>query len=391
MRVLISTEFYLPTLTGIVTAVLNQKKSLEDRGHSVRILAIGDTDTSYFSEKEKVYYIKKTKWQPYPDSYATFSFSDSLLDEICTWSPDIVHANGEFFTMILARKVAKRCHVPLIDTCHTDFDEYYIHFIKSRRIWDSVIPKVIRFVLKDVDFVVCPTQKNFDMLDRYRVKNPKAVIPVGLDLAMFAQELSPQERTNIRRYYGFSDDDFVFTSICRLSPEKNISEAIDNYAQLRKQKSGVKMLIVGDGTARKELERQVMELNLSDDVKFAGSVPRTEVWKYFKCGEAFISASRSEIQGLTYIEALASGIPLLCLKDQSLSGTLQEGINGFGYSNRDDFLEKAILLISDKTVYNKLKDASSGSVTQYSLEAFSCNLEKLYRRLIQAQKDKTCV
>ena len=134
-----------------------------------------------------------------------------------------------------------------------------------------------------------------------------------------------------------------------------------------------------------------MELNLSDDVKFAGSVPRTEVWKYFKCGEAFISASRSEIQGLTYIEALASGIPLLCLKDQSLSGTLQEGINGFGYSNRDDFLEKAILLISDKTVYNKLKDASSGSVTQYSLEAFSCNLEKLYRRLIQAQKDKTCV
>lgn len=293
--------------------------------------------------------------------------------------------------MILARKVAKRCHVPLIDTCHTDFDEYYIHFIKSRRIWDSVIPKVIRFVLKDVDFVVCPTQKNFDMLDRYRVKNPKSVIPVGLDLAMFAQELPSEERTVIRKSFGFDDNDFVFVSICRLSPEKNISEAIDNYAQLRKQKSGVKMLIVGDGTARKELERQVMELNLSDDVKFAGSVPRTEVWKYFKCGEAFISASRSEIQGLTYIEALASGIPLLCLKDQSLSGTLQEGINGFGYSNRDDFLEKAILLISDKTVYNKLKDASSGSVTQYSLEAFSCNLEKLYRRLIQAQKDKTCV
>ena len=386
MRVLISTEFYLPTLTGIVTAVLNQRKCLEEKGHSVRILAIGDTDISYFSEKENVYYIKKTKWQPYPDSYATLSFRDHLLDEICDWSPDIVHANGEFFTMVLARRVAKRCHVPLIDTCHTDFDEYYMHFIKSRKLWDFVIPKVIRLVLGGVDYVVCPTQKNYDMLDRYRVNNPKSVIPVGLDLAMFAQHLPYEERAEIRKSFGFSDDDFVFVSICRLSPEKNISEAIDNFAELRKLKSGVRMLIVGDGIAREELERQVKDLNLNEDVKFSGSVPRTEVWKYFKCGEAFISASRSEIQGLTYIEALASGIPLLCLKDQSLSGTLQEGINGFGYSDRKEFIEKALLLISDKTVYTGLRDASSGSVTKYSLEVFSNNLESLYRQLTQVHK-----
>ena len=67
----------------------------------------------------------------YQDSYATLILSDPLLDDIYTWKPDIVHSQCEFFTMVLAKKISRKLHIPLVHTCHTDFEAYGVHFVKS--------------------------------------------------------------------------------------------------------------------------------------------------------------------------------------------------------------------------------------------------------------------
>lgn len=379
MKILITTEFYYPQLTGVVTAVVNQKKALETLGYEVRILTIGNVKKSFYDDKDGAYYIKRVKWQPYPDSYVSFAYNDKLVKEIIAWHPDVVHAQCEFFTLSFAKKIAKKCGAPLFETCHTDFDEYYMHFTKNKKLWDRIIPKVVRSRMKPIQKIVCPTKKIFDMLDRYKVQNVKTVIPVGMDLEKYHQHLSFEERVELRTKYGIKADDFVFVSVCRVSPEKNISESICNFNELLKLRQGIKLLIVGDGTDLQNLKALVQELKLEEHVKFTGLVDFSIIWKYFKLGDVFVSASTSEIQGLTYIEALACGVPLLCRADQALDGTLDYGKNGYSYTSVEDYIEKACFLIDNPIKLRGLVDNTIESVTKYGLEAFAHSLDLVYR------------
>ena len=309
MRVLITTEFYLPFQCGVTTAVLNERKCLEALGHEVRILTIADSKKSYF--KDGVYYMRSNLPKMYQDSYATLAFNDPLIKDIYSWSPEIVHSQCEFFTMVYAKKVARKLHIPLVHTCHTDFDEYGVHFTKSTRLWAWATSTFIPKLLRKADYIICPTNKIYYLLARYGTRNEMEIIPCGMDLAKLQSKLDSNERVALRKEFGFSPDDVVFVSVCRLSKEKNVSESIDHFVSLNSDRTGLKLLIVGDGAERQNLEQKADASGFSDSIRFAGNVPMDIVWKYFKVGDIFISSSVSEIQGLTYIEALACGIPVI--------------------------------------------------------------------------------
>lgn len=382
MKILITTEFYLPGITGVVTAVLNQRRALESLGHEVRILTIGNTKKSYYDKAAKVYYIKRCKWQPYPDCYSTFSFHDALLKEVIAFKPDIVHAQCEFFTLSLARYVVKHTKAPLLDTCHTDFSSYYVYFTKNVRVWNKIIPPILRSRMKGVDHIVCPTPKIFDMLKGYKVKNDICVIPVGLDLDKFQQPYAPGERAAIRGKWGIAENDFLFVSICRLGPEKNVKESIENFALLLKKFPLCKLLVVGSGTDEENLHKLVEEKKLSASIIFTGSIDPKEVWKYYRLGDIYISSSKSEIQGLTYIEALASGNPIICREDPSLNGTLEEGKNGYSFKTQEEFIKNATLLLENEKLIKEMSAYAPISVTKYGLRPFGIVLEDLYNKLL---------
>lgn len=85
------------------------------------------------------------------------------------------------------------------------------------------------------------------------------------------------------------------------------------------------LLLVGDGPDRPRLEQVAHDLRLeAPAVIFAGMVPPEEVPEWYRLGDLFVSASSSETQGLTYIEALAAGVPALCRADLCLEGVILE-------------------------------------------------------------------
>lgn len=381
MKILITTEFYLPFQCGVTTAVLNERKCLEEQGHEVRILTIHDGKTSTY--EGGVYYFRSNLPQFYKDSYATLAFSDPLLDQIYEWAPDIVHSQCEFFTMVYAKKIARRLHIPLVHTCHTDFDAYGIHFTKSDRLWSWATSTFIPRILKKVDYIICPTQKNYDLLMRYGTRNPMEVIPCGLDLRHLDGVLEADERATLRRSYGFGVDDVVLVSVCRLSEEKNVGESIEHFHSLLKIRPAVKLLIVGDGTDRQRLETMVSDLGIQDRVKFTGNVPMDDVWKYFKVGDVYISSSMSEIQGLTYIEALACSLPIVCRRDPALDMSLIRGINGYDFTSDEEFQDAVVPLIDDPLLRRKMGAAALESVDKFSLVRFADNLMRVFRSVIE--------
>lgn len=117
---------------------------------------------------------------------------------------------------------------------------------------------------------------------------------------------------------------------------------------------------------------------------FAGMVDPKEVASWYTLGSVFINASTSETQGLTYIEALASSLPLLCRKDPALEDVLIEGYNGWQWEGEKDFISKLdAFLSSSKEERNNMKKNAKESSIQFSSTLFAEKAEKLYLELME--------
>lgn len=123
----------------------------------------------------------------------------------------------------------------------------------------------------------------------------------------------------------------------RLAKEKNVEELLEYQQKI--QESGTILMIVGGGPYLETLRKKAAELGVAESVIFTGMVSPAEVASYYPAGDLFVSASTSETQGLTYAEALAAGLPLLCRRDQCLRAVVEEGKNGWQYRTEEEFLK----------------------------------------------------
>lgn len=378
MKVLITTEFFMPFICGVTTAVLNQKQVLEESGWEVRILTIGKENRSYYDDSEGVYYIRSNFPQLYKDSYATVAFHDPLLKDIYAWNPDVVHAQNEFFTFIFAKKVAKKCKTPLILTCHTDYPAYGVHFMKNQKRWNKLARKYVPRIIRDANALLCSSDKICEILTSYNVSNLILNIKLGLNLHGFHKHLGEDEKLRLRKECGIVGSGIVFLSVCRLSEEKQVDQCLYAFKEIHRRYPEASFLIVGDGTEMERLNTIASSLKLNGSVHFVGSVPYEDVWKYYQLGDLFISASESETQGLTYLEAIASGVPVIIKKNLVNNNFLKPGINGLDYDSQEDMVLKCIDLLSHPEIISKMKSLSPDSVYSFSLYGFKKNLNDLY-------------
>ena len=150
----------------------------------------------------------------------------------------------------------------------------------------------------------------------------------------------------------------------------------------------VKLLLVGDGPYRRELENEVQARGLTERVIFAGMVEPARVADYYKAGDVFVSASQSETQGLTYIEAMASGLPLLCRRDDCLDGVLSPNGNGFAYTAEEEFLSAASALQSAALREQLGTAAQALAADRFSEEGFARAAVAVYTRCLSIAMEK---
>lgn len=177
-------------------------------------------------------------------------------------------------------------------------------------------------------------------------------------------------------------DALAAISIGRLSKEKNLQEIIDIMEEIVKLDPMARLLIVGDGPEKTNLEESVKAKKLGSYVKFTGEVDWKHIQNYYAAGDVFTCASTSETQGLTYAEALACGKPILVRKDECLKNLLQDGINGYFYQNETEFIKRYRLLFQNKK-YEEMKFIARESVKNISAKVFGGNMEQIYRDCLE--------
>lgn len=374
MKVLLTSDWNMDAVNGVVTSVRNLRRGLEARGHEVRILTLSPNGNSW--EQDGVTYIGSVNvGRIYPGARLRTALGGGYIRELIRWHPDVVHSNCEFSTFFMARHIASRLNVPLVHTYHTVYADYTHYFCPSENIGQHLVEKFSRWVTGRTDCVIVPSEKVARLLIGYNVDAPIYVVPTGIEQSRFTA--TAEDGARVRAALGIPEDRTVLVSVGRLAKEKNYGELIHLMAALTALP--VTLLLVGDGPARPELEQLTAEMGVSDRVVFAGMVPPEEVGRYYKAGDLFVCASTSETQGLTYFEALSAGLPMLCRKDTCLDDILLDGRNGWQYDTLADGAERVRQFLDHPELHKAMGTASLEIGRRYSVPAFADSVEAVYR------------
>jgi len=382
MKIGIFTDTYFPQINGVAVSTATLKKQLEVMGHEVYVFT--STDPNAPASEHHVYRIPSVAFRT---QYRLGVFaSPRLVSMITSIGLDVVHTHTEFSLGMLGRIIAHRSHIPIIHTMHTHY-EHYLHYIgnfgRFTQTAKSATTKYTALFCNAVDLVIAPSGKTKELLHSYGVRKGIVTIPTGIDLeSLKVDPCTSKNVEQLRLDLNISEQDKVIVYVGRISKEKNLDEIIHAMEEYLPNNPDTKLLLVGDGPAKDDIKAMIESSEIEKQVLLAGAQPHDKIQLYYSLGDVFVSASQSETQGITYIEALACGIPIVVKEDPCLQTILVEGKNGFGFTDQIGFLTALEKLLSDKKTRERFSSFAQTHMEKFSVEAFARAIEEAYHNLI---------
>lgn len=390
MRIGLFTDTYTPDINGVVSSIVTLQKELEKQGHEVYVIA----NHKAMSMKREGNVLRlpglELKWL-YGYKLST-PYHFSARDEIKKMQLDVIHVHTEFGVGMFGRIVAKYLNIPVVTTYHTMYEDY-THYINRFEIdeVDKVTKKVVstfsRSISDSAQAVISPSEKTKETLLKYGVKTPIYVIPTGLNFEKFHPDNVDRDQVAaIRKQYGIQEDERLIVFVGRIAQEKSIDIPIEGFRYVKDPK--IKLMIVGGGPQLPQLKELVRRYHLEKQVIFTDKKLPEEVPAYYACGDCFVSASLTETQGMTYIEALACGLPVFARYDDVLKDLVVEGDSGFLFETPQEFAEKLTAFMHFSQEERQAYGARALSkVAKYDSKVFCSKVLSVYYQAINDFED----
>ena len=385
MRIGLFTDTYPPFINGVSTSVLMLKEGLEKMGHEVYVVTVNNESFSYKKE-DRVLRVPGIPIGIF-DYRLTSMYPIRALNTIKKWKLDVIHSHTEFGIGSFARLISKQLNIPLVHTYHTMYEEY-VHYI-TKGYFNSASKKLVEYLTlfvcdKTIDELIVPTKKAKELFkDKYKVKRDVHIIPSGIDTSRFHKEnINLKEVDELKKELGIKKNDFVVLYVGRIAEEKNIDFQINAFKKVIKKVPKAKLLIVGDGPDIKSLIELTHKNKLDKNVIFAGRVPWDEIPKYYQLCDVFSTSSTSETQGLTVIEAMGSGKPVIAIKDESFEDVMTDNKEGMFFTTEEEYIEKIITMSKDKKLREKMAIEGEKTADKYSPLIYAENVYKIYQNVI---------
>lgn len=392
MRIGIFSDTYTPFINGVSTSIVCLKKALEKKGHEVYVVTVNNEKMGYsYDEKERVMRIPALKAGIY-DYRLSMIYSFKAKKKIKELNLDVIHSQTEFGIGTFARLVAMELDIPIVHTYHTLYEEYLNSLTKNKIKY--MVNGFVEYLAEyycdsSIGELIVPTAKTKEIFKKqYKFKREVHVIPNGIDLDKFSIEnINKKELEKIKKQYGIKDTDFVIMYVGRLGPEKNIPFLARAQKQIVKKHKNCKLVIVGEGPMKNELEK--ITSSIRENVIFTGKIPQSDIQYYYRLADVFATASKFETQGLTVIEALASGVCALCILDDSFKDALIDNVNGNFFETEKEYVDLVDKLMTDEKLLNKYKKNAIKTANEHSYLTFGDKVLEVYELAIKNNKEKT--
>ncbi len=292
---------------------------------------------------------------------------------------DIVHTHSSK-AGILGRWAAKLAGVKIIiHKPHGHIFDGYFGWFKS-----NLFIHLERLTGLITDRIITLTQIGKEQHIKYRIAKTDKFVPMysAIEIEQFsnfqADIMGQKERLNIP--LGVP----VIGTVSRLEPIKGNRYFIGSIPEVTKVFPALRVIIVGGGSEKKELERYVERLGLSKNVIFVG--PCNDIREILSIFDIFVLSSLNEGMGRCLLEAQILGVPVVATKVGGIPEVVRDGVTGILVSSRKpDMMAKAIIkLLKDKSLREKMSEEAKRWVdSRFSLKILVRKLSDLYNELIK--------
>jgi len=387
MKIALFTDCFIPHLDGVVISTLNLAKGLADRGHKIYITAPGFKNIKEFEYKNIV--VKRIPGIPsffYSGLKFTTPFNTQVFKFLKKEKIDIIHLQTPLTIGINARIFTKYLKVPLIGTFHTLFmHEQYLEHIKiTNKIMQKTGWKYAKRFYNKCDIITCPTESIKKELIKRGFKSPILAISNGVDFKKF-------DNSNQRKIKEkYNPDGKLLLFVGRIASEKNLFYLVDCFKYVLEKMPSAKLILVGDGPLMKKLKIQVHKMGLAENIIFTGRIEHKDLISssIFEACNLFVTASKTETQGISMLEAQSNGLVCVGLDANGTKDLITDGYNGFLINEGDKkgFAEKILMLLNNAKLHEKMKRNTLKEVKKHSMNRIIDTWEKTYQDLIKSKK-----
>ena len=393
MRIGIFTETYTPYISGLVTSEVMLKHALEKQGHEVYVVTANIESFKYeYDEKERVLKIPGLPTGIY-DSRLTSIYPVRAVKKIKSWKLDVIHSQTEFAVGTFARIIAKQYNIPLVHTYHTMYEDY-IHYV-TKGYFKKSTKKLLEYFTKfycdtTATELIVPTTKTYKLFtEKYKFEKNIHIIPTGIEVDRFFEEnINKEEVQNLRKRLDLSKKDFVILFVGRLAEEKNVEFLINSQKNLNKLDKNIKLIIVGDGPDKEKYEKLSNSLGLSNNIIFTGKAAWGDMPYYYHVSDVFATASKTETQGLTIIEAMASQVVPVCMRDEAFQSMVTEELNGLFFVTNEEYETEIKRLYQNPKELKRFDKQARIQAEHYSSKNYADRVLEVYQRAIKEKQEE---
>ena len=226
-----------------------------------------------------------------------------------------------------------------------------------------------RLMLSQADTVTAISNYLLDTAKTYGYKGHSEIIPNGLDLNKFPKNDFPKNKKTI-----------ITTS--RLVYKNGVDILIRAIAQVKEKIPDVKCLILGEGPEEKALKSLTAKLDILDNVEFLGTIGQEKISEYLALADIFVRPSRSEGLGISFLEAMAVGLPIIAPPIGGIPDFLKDEKTGLFCKPEDphDLAEKILTLFRNETLAKSIVENSQKMIKERFLWGKICeNYENIFK------------
>ena len=386
-------DTFTPDVNGVSVSVATLKTQLERMGHNVYVVTPSmQTKLMGVEFEDGILRIPGIKLKQLYGYRLSRPYSMKALEYIRRMNLDVIHCHTEFSMRILATTAASVFNIPLVTTHHTTYEDYTHYVTKGH--FKSQSKKLVGWYTKKLldkkGEIIVPSEKTYNMLKRYGMTAGMHIVPTGIDTKRLGPENADKKFVEDFLSEHGLEDKFRMVYIGRLAPEKGLETILNHMPEIVKKLPDVHLIVVGYGPSFDAQNELVKELGVADHVLFLGKQPPNLIQNFYALGHVFVTASTSETQGITYIEAMAGGLPVIARFDEVLKPVLVHGSTGLFFNGDHDFPEKLYAYYNMSPEEKlRMREAALAKAEEYSLETFGDNIVKVYMKAIKRNSIKT--
>lgn len=385
LNILMTIENY-PIYGGSGIATRRLAASLAKKGHNVAVVCPGENITHKINidtESDVIVYrlsslllpsflYKGIKISPFPMNYMKYIFKE--------FNPDVVHIIDHFFISSAAISLAKKNKIKIIGTNYFNPSNWLYNYMpKKNSFLSRTTEKLLWYyflkVFNQIDVVTTPTSTAAKIIQDAGLKKPVRIISCEIDLEEYKNKLDDDILTK----YKINRNKIILLSASRLDKEKRVDLLLEALSII-KDKIDFQFIITSIGQDKETLEKLVLKKKLSDRVIFTDFVSNSDLKKFYKISNIFLTASEVELQGLSIMEAMASGLPIIAASSMAIPELVKNGINGYLFepNNAIEASEKILQLVVDKKLREKMSLKSLEIIKEHDLETTLNKFEEIY-------------